>query len=46
MGKSMATHLLNKGHKIFVYNRTLSKTDDLVKIGAIVLEPLEMAKQC
>ena len=35
MGKSMATHLLNKGHKLFVYNRTASKAEDLISKGAV-----------
>jgi 3-hydroxyisobutyrate dehydrogenase len=34
MGKSMATHLINAGYSLFVYNRTKSKTDELVKLGA------------
>jgi 3-hydroxyisobutyrate dehydrogenase len=34
MGKSMAGHLLNAGFPIQVYNRTKSKTDDLVVSGA------------
>ncbi len=46
MGKSMCKHLLKAGYKLTVYNRTLSKTDDLVKLGATVQEPVEMAKSC
>lgn len=34
MGKSMATHLINKGYEVNVYNRTKSKADELVEIGA------------
>lgn len=34
MGKSMATHLINEGYEVNVYNRTKSKTDELVEIGA------------
>ena len=34
MGKSMAGHLLNAGYKVHVYNRTSSKTEDLVAKGA------------
>jgi 3-hydroxyisobutyrate dehydrogenase len=34
MGKSMATHLINAGYSLLVYNRTKSKTDELVKLGA------------
>ena len=35
MGASMAKHLQDAGHEIFVYNRTKSKTDNLVATGAI-----------
>ena len=34
MGKSMATHLINEGYAVNVYNRTKSKADELVEIGA------------
>lgn len=34
MGASMCGHLLDKGFSATVYNRTKSKTDDLVKRGA------------
>lgn len=34
MGRSMATHLLNAGYPVNVFNRTKSKTDDLVATGA------------
>ena len=34
MGKSMAGHLLNAGYPINLYNRTKSKTDELVVNGA------------
>jgi len=35
MGKSMATHLINNGFKLAIYNRTQSKTEELVKLGAV-----------
>ena len=35
MGASIVKHLLNAGYKVNVYNRTKSKTDDLVKEGAV-----------
>ncbi len=35
MGAAMAGHLLDAGHELFVYNRTKSKTDQLVTRGAI-----------
>ncbi|MCP3891084.1 MAG: NAD(P)-dependent oxidoreductase [Desulfobulbaceae bacterium] len=35
MGKSMVSHLMNGGYTTHIYNRTKSKTDDLVAAGAI-----------
>ncbi len=35
MGQSMAGHILNAGFTLHVYNRTLSKADELVKKGAV-----------
>lgn len=35
MGKAIVGHLLNAGHNVHVYNRTKSKTDELVKNGAV-----------
>jgi 3-hydroxyisobutyrate dehydrogenase len=35
MGQSMVGHLLAGGHQVNVYNRTKSKTDDLVAKGAV-----------
>ncbi len=46
MGKHMATHLINKGHKLQVYNRTKAKTDDLVAKGATFSTPQEISKSC
>lgn len=34
MGQSMCLHLMDKGYEISVYNRTKSKTDNLVEAGA------------
>jgi 3-hydroxyisobutyrate dehydrogenase len=34
MGRSMAGHLLDAGYKLFVYNRTKDRADDLVGRGA------------
>lgn len=34
MGASVVKHLLNAKYEVTVYNRTKSKTDDLVKLGA------------
>ncbi|KAF1305387.1 NAD(P)-dependent oxidoreductase [Enterococcus saccharolyticus] len=34
MGHAVVNHLMNAGHELFVFNRTKSKTDDLVAKGA------------
>ncbi|WP_239710346.1 MULTISPECIES: NAD(P)-dependent oxidoreductase [unclassified Mammaliicoccus] len=34
MGKSMAAHLIQDGYKVNVFNRTKSKADSLVELGA------------
>lgn len=34
MGASIVKHLLNAGYEVAVYNRTKSKTDNLVELGA------------
>jgi 3-hydroxyisobutyrate dehydrogenase len=45
MGKSMVSHLLKGGYRLHVYNRTKSKAEDLLKIGANWQEsPAEVAK--
>ena len=38
MGRSMAGHLIKQGYKVLVYNRTKSKTEDLVNSGAVCEE--------
>ena len=43
MGESMAGHLLDAGHELFDYNRTVSKTDGLVKRGATLLKEVKDA---
>ena len=43
MGESMAGHLLDAGHELFVYNRTVSTTDGLVKRGATLLKEVKDA---
>ena len=43
MGESMTGHLLDAGHELFVYNRTVSKTDGLVKRGATLLKEVKDA---
>ena len=41
MGEAMASHLLNAGHHLYVYNRTKSKADSIVKAGAIWCEDVK-----
>lgn len=44
MGHAMVQHLQNAGHELYVYNRTKSKTDDLVNDGATWCDtPTEVA---
>lgn len=45
MGKAMAGHLLDRGYDLYVYNRTLSKADELVNRGATLCHsPKELAQ--
>ncbi|KAF5462779.1 hypothetical protein F2P56_018760 [Juglans regia] len=47
MGKAMATNLLRNGFKVTVWNRTLSKCDELVENGASIGEtPAAVIKKC
>lgn len=47
MGKAMAMNLLRSGYKVIVWNRTLSKCDELVEHGATVGEtPAVVVKKC
>ena len=39
MGKSMAGHLMKAGYQLNVYNRTKSKAQQLLDIGAKWMEP-------
>jgi len=44
LGKAVGLHLLESGYQLSVFNRTRSKTEDLAKHGATVLEsPKEVA---
>ena len=43
MGESMAGYLLDAGHELYVYNRTVSKTENLVKRGAKLLTEIKDA---
>lgn len=47
MGKAMSMNLLRHGFKVTVWNRTLSKCDELVEHGASVgATPAEVVKKC
>ncbi|KAI3682545.1 hypothetical protein L1987_82600 [Smallanthus sonchifolius] len=47
MGKAMAMNLLRHGFKVSVWNRTLSKCDELKEHGASVVEsPAAVIKKC
>ncbi|CAM4360397.1 putative oxidoreductase YkwC [Saccharibacillus endophyticus] len=47
MGKSMAGHILDKGHEVHVYNRTPSKAQELVDRGAVWHDsPSALAQAC
>ncbi|KAF9606090.1 hypothetical protein IFM89_023113 [Coptis chinensis] len=47
MGKAMALNLLRHGFKLTVWNRTLSKCDELLEHGASVgSTPAEVVKKC
>jgi len=44
MGKSMCKHLINKGYELSVFTRTMSKAEELIKMGAKTKSPEEIAK--
>jgi 3-hydroxyisobutyrate dehydrogenase len=44
MGAHMCRHLLNKGYNLSVFNRTQSKAQPLLDLGAKWSEPKELAK--
>ena len=47
MGTSMCSHLMNAGHKAYVYNRSKGKALPLIENGAIWCEsPAMVAKEC
>jgi len=35
MGQSMCRHIIKRGYQVFIYNRTKSKADELIKTGAL-----------
>ncbi|MCF8242717.1 MAG: NAD(P)-dependent oxidoreductase [Melioribacteraceae bacterium] len=46
MGNPMAQRLLKKGNEVSVYNRTMSKTENLAKLGAMVYDNPADAIEC
>ena len=46
MGKSMCKHLLKAGYSLSIFNRTKSKTDELISSGAKYASPQEIAQKC
>lgn len=45
MGQAMATHLLKAGNQLYVHNRTKSKADQLVQLGAVWCEDIKTIAQ-
>ncbi|WP_312682694.1 NAD(P)-dependent oxidoreductase [Lactococcus taiwanensis] len=45
MGAAMAGHMMDAGHDLIVYNRTKSKTDDLVARGASYAQSPKLAAE-
>ena len=47
LGKAVAARLLDTGYKVIVYNRTMTKTESLKNLGAIVADtPKDLAQDC
>jgi 3-hydroxyisobutyrate dehydrogenase len=46
MGKSMCKHLINAGYELHIYNRTESKTKELVDMGAKLSDPKTIGQTC
>ena len=46
MGRYMAEHLINAGYTLAVYNRTASKADPLVSLGATFSDISEIGNTC
>lgn len=45
MGNAMLQHIIKAGYTVHVYNRTKSKTDNLVSMGAIYESSIEQISQ-
>jgi 3-hydroxyisobutyrate dehydrogenase len=46
MGSGMASRLVSTGHKIFVYNRSKTKTEQFLETSTIASSPKELADNC
>lgn len=46
MGFHQCRHLIEKGYSLKVYNRTATKAQGLLDIGAKWMEPKEIAESC
>ncbi len=47
LGTPIAVNLVERGHRLYVYNRTYSKTEPLRKTGATICKSIaELAQQC
>lgn len=46
MGKSMCKHLLKAGYELLIYNRSVSKTTELVELGAKFTDPATIGESC
>lgn len=46
MGFHMCKHLISKGYSLSVFNRTASKADGLLEMGAKWVEPKLIAESC
>jgi 3-hydroxyisobutyrate dehydrogenase len=46
MGSGIAKRLINKGHRVSVYNRTRSKSQHFSNKATIVSSPMELAQNC
>lgn len=45
MGFHMCKYIMNAGHTVLVYNRTMSKAKELIDLGAKESDPISMAKE-
>ena len=47
LGRAVAVRLLNTGHEVIVYNRTIKKAESLIEFGAeVASSPKDVARAC